>query len=474
MSRVGAVQEASATTTQAVTLDRYRVVLLRNRGSEVLVAGTRPAFTLPAVEVPSHERVAEHTTLALKAGYGIDAICLFETEVQAQGVETQIRCQAMEVTVPTCEVPPDTAWFSAETLFGQSFADAKDLDALTTVFQQLSEFQSAKARGPFGKPEWIRELLSWIETKIACYGLCLTGRIRQLNASPTFALIRLETNGTAMWFKAVGEPNLREFPVSVALSALFPGFVPTVIATHEAWNGWLTMEFSGTSLSECQDSGIWELAAKNLAHLQIESAGKIVLLLEAGCRDMRLPTLFALVDPFIESMSDLMRQQQKTPPAILDDATLQDLGNDIKRALGAMAELGIPDTLGHLDFNPGNILCSRDQCIFLDWAEAFVGSPFLTLEYLREHCARLESTNGRELRSAYREEWLCTLSQEAISSAFEVAPLLAVFAYAAGLAAWQNQSTLKDRSAAGYLRSLTRRMHAESIRLQERSLECRG
>lgn len=299
---------------------------------------------------------------------------------------------------------------------------------------------------------------SWLKREIEPYGLRLIGEFRQLNASPTFALLRLETNGQAVWFKAVGEPNLREFPISVTLSSLFPGFVPAVIATHPAWHGWLTTEFPGSTLDAVSDACAWQQAARTMVELQVASVEKTAQLLEAGCRDLRITSLLALVDPFMEVMSQIMEQQQKTPPLILRREDLQTLGRQVKDSLAAWAQLDIPDTLGHLDFNPGNILCSAYQCIFLDWAEAYVGPPFLTLQYLCEHLVRLRQEDiglGTDVVNAYETKWHRVLSPATVSAARDLAPVLAIFAYAAGTAAWRSPTMLRQPKTAAYLRSLT-------------------
>jgi hypothetical protein len=284
------------------------------------------------------------------------------------------------------------------------------------------------------------------------------------------------TNGPAVWFKAVGEPNLREFPISVTLSSLFPGFVPTVIATRPIWNGWLTIEFIGQPLDELHDARAWERAAGTLAELQIESFGRIEELLKAECRDLRVTSLLTFVDPFTEVMSLLMEQQHKTPPPILSAKQLETLGAQAKDVLSAWAQLNVPDTLGHLDFNPGNILCSANQCVLLDWAEAYLGPPFLTFEYLQTHFMRRRQETGvdAEVENAYHAKWHTVLSAKTISAARELVPVLAVFAFAVGTAAWHRPAMLQQPKVAAYLRSLTRKMQVEMQRLQERRHTCRN
>jgi hypothetical protein len=299
--------------------------------------------------------------------------------------------------------------------------------------------------------------------------------VRQLNASPTFALLRLETNDSAVWFKAVGEPNVREFPISVSLSRLFPGFVPSVIATRPRWHGWLTMEFGGSTLDEAPDARAWDRAARTLAGLQIASLRKTHQFLAHGCHDLRTYTLLASIDPFVEAMSQLMEEQKNSPPVILRRNELLTLGEQLKDALSDLVKLNIPDTLGHLDFNPGNIICSAHQCVFVDWAETCIGLPFLTLQYLREHLVRRQREDTSfhaNVIEAYETEWRKLLSPETVSAAMNLAPVLAVFAYAVGTAAWRNPRPLRPPTIAGYLRSLTRRMHVEMRSLQERWRLC--
>ena len=455
--------------------DLYRLLLLRQNGSELLVAGERPSFTLPCVEIPRWERVAENMDAVVKKRYAISGICLFMPGLGSGTECEQPLYQVIEARDGTVVPPDGTCWVPVDLLSGHSFADEQDSAAFGDTMREVRDFQSGAAKGPFGRPGWIDELFSWAQHELDPYGLRLNGGFRQLNASPTFALLRLETNGPAVWFKAVGEPNLREFPISVTLSRLFPGFVPTVIATHPAWNGWLTTEFRGSMLDELQDASTWERAAQTLAELQVEAIRKGDRLLGAGCRDLRVPSLLTMVDPFADVMSELMEKQQKAAPPALSGPEVRTLARQVKDSLSDLAELDIPDTLGHLDFNPGNILCSADQCIFLDWAEGYVGPPFLTFEYLRAHLERLGRENASlaaDVASAYETSWRRVLCPEAVSAGFDLAPVLAVFAYVVGTETWRDPALLSDPKAAAYLRSLTRRMHSEMHRLQDRRQLC--
>ena len=465
MSSTTVEQDARPVASQPAPQDLYRLLMLRKGGSELLVANERPPFTLPCVEIPRWERVAEDMTEAVRKRYGMPAICLFTpgpSDTTTEGGRPLY--QVMETREAWTAVPDEMRWLPLGSISDQSFADEQDLVAITDTLRQIDGFQSGEAIGPFGSPGWIEELFSWVERETEPYGLRLSGEFRQLNASPTFSLLRLETNAQAVWFKAVGEPNLRKFGISVTLASLFPGFVPTIIATHPAWHGWLTTEFAASTLDQVADSCAWERTAHALSELQIASVGKTAQLLEAGCRDLRVARLLTLVDPFMEVMSQLMEQQEKIPPPVLDRDELLTLGTQVKETLSELAELDIPNTLGHLDFNPGNILCSADQCVFLDWAEAYVGPPFPTLQYLLEHLYQTAAhrvIGSERLVDHYAARWLCLLSPSAVAAAQRMMPLLAVFACAVA-SDWTEVLPRRDERFAGYLRSLTRRIQRES------------
>lgn len=321
----------------------------------------------------------------------------------------------------------------------------------------------------------MRELFQWVQEQVSPLGLRVTGEFRQLNASPTFSLIRLMTDDGALWFKATGEPNAHELPVSLSLARLFPRHVPRVLGVHPAWNGWLSSEASGTVLDEISDCSAWERAAEQLAKLQIASIGKAEELLEAKCKDLRIQKLVERIDPFLARMAELMAAQEKRSPAPLSNSELASLGEGLKEACLLLQSFGLPDTLGHIDFNPGNILVSPDCCTFLDWAEGCVTNPLITFEYLREHIRRSgtqEKSSVERLTAVYVRPWASFYSLDDLRRALDISPLIAVFVYAIASNVWRSAESLRQPQLAGYLRSLARRMHREAVHAAERGELC--
>jgi len=456
--------------------ETYRVMITRRGATELLLAANGSGLSLPRVEVRTGRRLTEQLTEAVRKEFGTEAYCLFVPGiVSAPENPVGTKYALLESLKQNDAAPPRTYWVPSTAASGEAALPADEDAAVRSSLQEVERYVAEPLSGPFARPGWIKELFQWAQEQLDPLGLRVTGSFQQLNSSPTFSLIRLGTNGPAVWFKATGGPNGHELPVTVALARLFPGYVPAVLGVHPSWNGWLSQEAAGSTLDNLTEISAWTRTAKTLAELQIASIGKTTELLESGCRDLALPRLIDQIDPFLARMGPLMATQKKQPPPILTDSELQILGDELKEACSALRDLGLPLTLGHIDFNPGNILVSGETCIFLDWAEGCVTSPLITFEYLREHRRRhhLEDAEAAEsIASAYLHPWQSFFSPEDLARGMALTPLVAVFAYAVSCGTWRSSETLRNPALAGYLRSLTRRMYREAIRIRQRSEPC--
>jgi hypothetical protein len=349
-----------------------------------------------------------------------------------------------------------------------------DQQAVQQSLRELDSYANQAKAGSFGKSGWLRDLFTWAQEQLSPRGLRANGNFQQFNASATFSLIRLETNGPAAWFKATGEPNRHELPITVTLTRLFPRNLPRVLGVHPSWNGWLSEEVSDATLDQFTELSVWEKVAKDLAELQIASIGKDAELLDARCKDLRLPIVADLIEPFFARMSEFMGAQQKETPPPLTNSQLSFLANRLKESCSLLHDLNFPHALGHIDFNPGNILISPARSVFLDWAEGCVTNPFVTFEYLHEHARRvhIQDSASAKITAAYLRPWEAFLSSDDVARGMAVAPLFAVFVYALAGKAWRSPDTLHNPRQSGYLRSLTRRMYREAIQALEGSKQC--
>src|SRR5262249_40526758 len=157
---------------------------------------------------------------------------------------------------------------------------------------------------PFSRLGWFGNLEGWVQSKVPAIRTEAT-ELLQLNGSETFSLLRLGTPAQRLWFKAVGKPNLHEFPITLLLSQLFPDYLPKLIASDPLLNGWL-MESGGVTLGEFGDLNVLRNAVQRLARLQIESIPWMSKLRSAGCSDLSCPALAALVVRFFDVMGEVM------------------------------------------------------------------------------------------------------------------------------------------------------------------------
>jgi hypothetical protein len=451
--------------------DLFRILLYRKDASELLVEARPNGLRLPTVAIPSHTRIAEQITAAIKTSWDLDTSCLFPLSY-SESSTSQLRYQVLEIWPPESEPPAGMRWLPTDSVLTAVSEDDADFGAVQDSVRKIAQYRRGELTGPFARPGWLETVTEWVKSQAASAHLSLTGGIRQLNASPTFSLLRYETDGPALWFKAVGEPNLHEYSITAKLATFFPTLVPHIVGSRPEWNAWLTTEVAGKHLDENADAAVWAAVARTLADLQIASYGKTLHFIHAGCHDTRISVLAEMIDPFLEVAALLMEKQTKKSPSRLSASELLVLSSQMHQIFSNLAQSDFPNALGHLDLNPGNILVSDSQCVFLDWAEACVGHPFIAFQYLREHLRKLRPTNVSEtmLANVYSQRWEWFVDTQTIAGAMAASPLLAVFTCAVAGGAWRDESRRSRPEIAALLRSLTRRMKREADALSEGKL----
>jgi Phosphotransferase enzyme family len=429
--------------------------------------------SLPSLAVASGGRPVEHLVTATERKYQLESYCLWTGYCPiAHADPVSGNFVVMEVLDQNVPAPSGMLWASPREALSR--VDPADGAVIRNFVEDLARYGAALETAPFARPAWIRELFSWASTQLQPFGLRITGGFWQLNASPTFSLIRLQTNRTAVWFKATGEPNAHELPVSVSLARLIPEYVPRILGVHSSWNGWLSFHVPGRLLDGIGDRSAWGIAARGLAQLQIRSIEKRREIRDSKIPDFGNEALARLIGPFIDRMTELMQAQEKQSPAPLTRDDLASLSGQLCEAFERLEDLNIPDSIGRFDLNPGNIVVSSERVVFLDWADSYWGNPFMSFAYLVEHSYRISSDVSLEsaLKSSYAEPWRAICPPEHVSNALAVAPLLAVFAYTVASLNWRQAHTLPDRRVAAHLRSMTRRMYREAKRIEEARQTC--
>ena len=453
----------------------FRLIITRRDGTEILLATSDRQWALPQVSASRKNRLAEQLASDALTQYGIKAYCLFIPRLgTVHETNLELRYAVLEALAQNAKPPAGLYWMPSRSVVRRPTLPAEDRAAVESAFEEIACYAAEPSKGPFARPGWMRDLFEWVDSHIRPLGLRVTGSFQQFNASPAFSLMRIETTGPALWFKATGKPNREELTITRELARVFPRYVPKLVAVRSDWNGWLAWEAPGLELDSLGDARAWESAARNLAELQIASIGRIEELLECGCRDFRARQLSRQIGPLLAAMRDCMQAQEKLSPPPLTSTELDRLGHRLAEACSALEQLDLPNTIGHLDFNPGNILVSPERAVFLDWAEACVTSPFITYNYLREHFRRrFGGTAAREsIAAAYLAPWQALFPSHYLARGMILARPVAVLAYAIRCRAERPEGAGGKFDGAGYLRSLTRRMYGEVLALEERNEPC--
>ena len=421
---------------QEQELENWRILLFARRGDEMLLFRTPSGFRLPELQIPRWQRIAVHLNAEAKRVWGLDTVALFPLKLHLSDTSRAPLYHAMEAchSGDISRIAPRCV--SVSSLDANSFVDSRDFVAV----QQGMELEGVTAgeQPPFSQFGAFDKLCEWVRTQLESRALHWNGRFTQLQASGFFALVRFETDGHAVWFKAVGRPNEHEFLITTTLAARFPKFVPTILATLESCNGWLMDEVEGTLLLHSLEILDWEKAVVSLAELQIASISSSDEILSSGACDLRTWRLQKEVDPFFLLMRNLMRLQTKTTPPPLSETALVRLQSDLESVLSQFVRSEIPESLLHLDANPGNIIVTSSGCTFLDWAEAAIGNPFLTFQHVLEFFRQAHPDQPEQetfLAAAYANRWRRVVDGEQIEEAMHLIPAVAAFAQAVAVLA---------------------------------------
>jgi hypothetical protein len=248
--------------------------------------------------------------------------------------------------------------------------------------------------------DWLDEAVGWIERRLDGLGLRATGSVQQPHVRPWSTVLRIPTAAGDVWFKACMPALAHEAAVVEVLSRRRPDCLPELLAA-DATRGWLLQADGGERVRELDDPERWLEILPRYAELQTDAADVAQELLRAGAPDRRPAALPA-------AFEDLLgRQRDLEPGAVMQ---LRERTQRLVRLCSEVAALGLPDTIQHDDLHSGNVFVRDGRYAFIDWGDACVSHPFLTLHVtMRVLAYELGLEEGaRELnrfRDAYLEPW---------------------------------------------------------------------
>jgi hypothetical protein len=229
--------------------------------------------------------------------------------------------------------------------------------------------------------------VAWAEAMLEQRGIRQDGPARQVRTWNLSSLWRIPLESGTAWLKCVPPFFAHEGAV---LELLQDAPVPRLLAAE---HGRILMpEIPGEDLYGAERGTLLSLLSI-LVDLQRRWIGREHELLGLGLPDWRAAALGDLVGAVVRRCGpDLSGRDRRT---------LDELMSTLPARLAAVRECGIPDTLVHGDFAPGNARGDGSTLVLLDWGDCGVGHPLLDqptfldrirpedVDEVRRHWARL-------------------------------------------------------------------------------------
>ena len=218
-------------------------------------------------------------------------------------------------------------------------------------------------RMPWARPGGPVADITWSDARLAEHGIARIGPAEQIRTWNLSSLWRLPIEGGHVWLKHV--PPFLGHEAAI-IERLASASVPALIAADGPRS--LMAEIPGEDM---YDAGLPVLsrALRILIGLQVDWIGRVEELLAMGLPDWRAPALTTLIADVVDRTSAEL--------AADDRATLGEFLTGLADRFKRTAACGIPDTLIHGDFGPGNLRGDDRSLVLLDWGDSGVGHPLL-------------------------------------------------------------------------------------------------
>jgi hypothetical protein len=226
--------------------------------------------------------------------------------------------------------------------------------------------------------------LQWADSVLSQRGTPRNGPAVQMRTWNLSSLWRLPTTSGMSWLKVVPPFFAHEGRM---LATLDPAVLPPLIA-HDGPRV-LLEEVSGEDQYDAPLPLLLRMVDL-LVRLQVDWVGRTDELRMLGAADWRPASLCALVARTVERCA-----------ADLDQSVarrLESLVSDLPQRFADIAACGVPETLVHGDFHPGNVIGDGDRLVLIDWGDSGVGHPLL------DHAAFVERLDPTD-RARVDEHW---------------------------------------------------------------------
>ncbi len=264
-------------------------------------------------------------------------------------------------------------------------------------------------RSPWARTDGLRELLDWASRTLAALGRPVTGPVEQRRTWNLAGLFRLPTGQGPVWLKATPHFASEEATVIAAFAEVDAGLVPTVLGSGERR---VLLEHIPGEDCWAADAATVEAGVRRFVAAQ----AALVDRRPPGLRDRRDEVLGERLRELLDHTADLgLSSQERAAARRLADRW------------GRLAECGLPDTVVHADFHPGNWRSDGGPPVVVDFADAHWGNP--VLDCLRLYDFLPEAARSTAVRT-WVDAWKSHVPASDPARALALAEPLAHLAYA--------------------------------------------
>ncbi|MFD5074746.1 aminoglycoside phosphotransferase family protein [Streptomyces sp. NPDC058371] len=285
--------------------------------------------------------------------------------------------------------------------------DPRRLDHLPVDQGVLTTHQ--EFRSPWARADGLRELLDWASGTLASAGRPVTGPVEQRRTWNLAGLFRLPTARGPAWLKTTPHFAADEATVIGAFAEVDRGLVPAVLGSGDR-----RMLMEHIPGEDC-----WGASAETVQAMVgrfVAAQATLASRRPPGLPDGRAAALAARVGALLDSPV----AQELTAEEVSDARELASRWTEL-------AECGLPDTVVHGDFHPGNWRSDGGPAVVVDFADAHWGQPVLD-------ALRLCDFLAEEVRPVAVRVWVDAWTSHRPASdparALELAECLAPLAYA--------------------------------------------
>lgn len=429
----------------------YRILLVEPHLRKLLAIDSAGCNRLPCVRIPRSARRVDALRKAIYAAWGLSVFI-----IDFLGDDGPAPCVVAEVETAT----------TSPNLKKVSLQQIPDAELPEMQREAVEILLDGCSKDEISRIGWIKEAVAWVEAKTH-RTIQTESDIEQFSAGTGFALLRFRTDdGSKYWLKAASDLHQHEPAVTALLSKLAGEYLPDFIALKPEWNAWL-MSGEGTAISELTQHSfdlfrLLDNAVESMAELQIRTIGHTAALRSCGAFDQDVQILAACSIQLFDYLEEAMSLQASTRVPRVAKERLREVRRVFDAVCDRLAELDLPGTVIHGDINAGNIVVRAGSCRFIDWSEAYLGNPLITLQHLLllNHIdpPELKAVMDRALIESYQTVLEKACNRALIDEALAYMPLLAAVSALYGRGDWLKESSLRASRNHAYARSLARHM----------------